>query len=55
MALTGPAAALVGPRTLLIVGGIAGPLVTLLTLAVPGVTRPKYLPKKQAAVTEPSG
>jgi hypothetical protein len=55
MALTGPAAALVGPRTLLIVGGIAGPLVTLLTLAVPGVTRPQYLPKKQAAVTEPSG
>lgn len=55
MALTGPAAALVGPRPLLVVGGLAGSLAILLTLAVPGVTKPKYLPKKQAAATEPAG
>lgn len=43
MALTGPAAALVGPRTVLIVAGLAGGAVLLLALLVPGVTRPQYL------------
>ncbi len=53
MALTGPAAALVGPRTLLIVGGIAGPLATLLTLAVPGVTRPRFLSAARTPAADP--
>jgi len=43
MALTGPAAALAGPRTVLIVAGLAGSIAILLTLAVPGVTRPQFL------------
>jgi MFS family permease len=43
MALTGPAAAALGSRTLLIGAGLAGGVAILLTLLVPGVTRPKFL------------
>jgi MFS family permease len=43
MALTGPAAALAGPRAVLIVAGLGGGAVLLLTLLVPGVTRPQFL------------
>jgi hypothetical protein len=43
MALTGPLAALVGPRTVLIGAGVGGGLAVLLTLLVPGVRRPVYL------------
>jgi MFS family permease len=43
MALTGPAAALVGPRTVLVGAGLGGAAALLLTLAVPGVRAPKYL------------
>jgi MFS family permease len=49
MALTGPAAVLAGPHTVLIVAGLGGGAALLLTLLVPGVTRPEYLPQKQAA------
>ena len=51
MALTGPLAALVGPRTVLIGAGVGGGLTILLTLLVPGVHRPIYL--QSEAVTEP--
>jgi MFS family permease len=43
MALTGPAAALFGTRTVLIAAGLGGGLFNLLTLLVPGVTRPRFL------------
>jgi len=43
MALTGPAAALFGPRTVLVGAGLGGAAAVLLTLAVPGVRKPKYL------------
>jgi MFS family permease len=43
MALTGPAAALFGTRTVLIAAGLGGGLLNLLTLLVPGVTRPQFL------------
>jgi len=43
MALTGPLAALVGPRTVLVGAGLVGAIAVLLTLAVPGVRRPQYL------------
>jgi MFS family permease len=43
MALTGPLAAVLGPRTLLVGAGLGGAAAVLLTLAVPGVTKPKYL------------
>jgi MFS family permease len=43
MALTGPVAAVLGPRTVLVGAGLGGAAAVLLTLAVPGVTRPKYL------------
>jgi hypothetical protein len=43
MALTGPASALIGPRTVLMAAGLAGGLAMLLTLLVPGVTRPQLL------------
>ena len=43
MALTGPVAALVGPRQVLVGAGLAGAVAVLLTLAVPGVRRPQYL------------
>jgi Transmembrane secretion effector len=43
MALTEPMAAVVGPRTVLVGAGLGGAAAVLLTLAVPGVTRPKYL------------
>ena len=44
MALTGPLAGLVGPRLVLIGAGVGGAAAILMTLAVPGVTRPRYLP-----------
>jgi MFS family permease len=43
MALTGPLAALLGPRTVLIGAGLGGAAAVLLTLAVPGVRKPRYL------------
>jgi hypothetical protein len=43
MALTGPAAALFGPRTVLVGAGLGGAAAVLLTLAVPGVRKPEYL------------
>jgi hypothetical protein len=43
MALTGPLAAIVGPRTVLVGAGLGGAAAVLLTLAVPGVRSPKYL------------
>jgi MFS family permease len=43
MALTGPAAALFGTRTVLIAAGLGGGLFSLGTLLVPGVTRPRFL------------
>ena len=50
MAVTGPLAALAGPRMVLIGAGVGGGLAVLLTLLVPGVRRPVYL---KEAVTEP--
>lgn len=44
MLLTGPMAALIGPRVVLIGAGLAGAVAVLLTLAVPGVRRPQFLP-----------
>jgi MFS family permease len=43
MALTGPVAAVVGARTVLVGAGLGGAAAVLLTLAVPGVRKPKYL------------
>jgi MFS family permease len=43
MALTGPAATIFGPRTVLVGAGLGGAAAVLLTLAVPGVRKPKYL------------
>jgi MFS family permease len=43
MALTGPVAALVGPRQVLVGAGLAGAVAVSLTLVVPGVRRPQYL------------
>jgi len=43
MAITGPLAALIGPRTVLVLAGLGGAIAVLLTLAVPGVRRPQYL------------
>ena len=43
MALTGPAATILGPRTVLVGAGLGGAAAVLLTLAVPGVRKPKYL------------
>lgn len=53
MALTGPAAALMGPRTLLIVAGLAGGIAILLTLAVPGARRPQVLTAARTPDTQP--
>jgi MFS family permease len=50
MALTGPLAALVGPRTVLIGAGLGGAIAVLLTLAVPGVRRPQYLSQEPPQV-----
>jgi MFS family permease len=50
MALTGPLAALVGPRTVLIGAGLGGGIAVLLTLAVPGVRRPQYLSQEPPQV-----
>ncbi|HWY89137.1 MAG TPA: MFS transporter [Solirubrobacteraceae bacterium] len=43
MALTGPVAAIVGARSVLIGAGVGGGAAILLTLAVPGARTPKYL------------
>jgi len=43
MALTGPLAVLVGPRTLLIAAGIGGGLAILTAFLVPNIRRPQYL------------
>jgi hypothetical protein len=43
MALTGPAATIFGPRTVFVGAGLGGAAAVLLTLAVPGVRKPKYL------------
>jgi MFS family permease len=43
MALTGPVAAVLGARTVLVGAGLGGAAAVLLTLAVPGVRKPKYL------------
>lgn len=43
MALTGPISSVIGPRTLLVGAGLGGAAAVLLTLAVPGVRKPKYL------------
>lgn len=56
MALTGPAAALAGPRTVLIVAGLAGGAALFLTLLVPGVTRPQFLSERPVdAARTPGG
>ena len=51
MALTGPLAAVFGPRTVLIAAGIGGAGAVLLTLAVPGVRKPRYLSEDAQAVS----
>jgi hypothetical protein len=43
MAVTGPLAAILGARTVLVGAGLGGAAAILLTLAVPGVRKPKYL------------
>jgi len=43
MALTGPVAAMVGPRAVLVRAGLGGALAVLLTLAIPGVRQLQYL------------
>ena len=43
MALTGPVSAVLGARTVLVGAGLGGAAAVLLTLAVPGVRKPKYL------------
>jgi MFS family permease len=43
MALTGPVAAVLGARTVLVGAGLGGAAAVLLTLAVPGVRKPKFL------------
>jgi Transmembrane secretion effector len=43
MALTGPVAALLGPRLTLVGAGVGGAAAVLMTLAVPGVRRPVFL------------
>ncbi len=50
MALTGPVAALVGPRAVLIGAGLGGAIAVSLTLAVPGVRRPQYLSQEPPQV-----
>jgi MFS family permease len=43
MAVTGPVAAILGARTVLVGAGLGGAAAILLTLAVPGVRKPEYL------------
>ncbi len=43
MALTGPLAAILGARTLLIAAGLAGGLAILSAFLIPGIRQPKYL------------
>lgn len=51
MALTGPMAALIGPRTVLVVAGIAGGLIILSSLLVPNILRPTYLEAHRTEAT----
>jgi hypothetical protein len=53
MALTGPAAAIAGPRTVMVVAGLAGGAALLLTLLVPGVTRPQFLTAARTPGADP--
>ena len=48
MALTGPIAALIGPRTVLVWAGIGGATAILLSFLVPNIRRPKYLEENPA-------
>src|SRR5256885_7964850 len=51
MALTGPAAALIGARTLLVVAGIGGGLAILSSFLIPRIRNPEYLePNPMATV-----
>ena len=43
MALTGPIAVGIGPRTLLVVAGIGGGLAILSSFLIPGIRKPTYL------------
>ena len=51
MALTGPLAALVGARTVLIAAGIGGGLAILATFLIPNVRKPRYLDEETASAT----
>ncbi len=48
MAVTGPLAAILGARTVLVGAGLGGAAAILLTLAVPGVRKPKYLSEESS-------
>jgi MFS family permease len=48
MALTGPIAALIGPRTVLVWAGIGGATAILSSFLVPNIRRPKYLEENPA-------
>ena len=51
MALTGPIAALIGPRTVLVWAGIGGATAILSSFLVPNIRRPKYLEENLAVTT----
>jgi MFS family permease len=51
MALTGPVAALLGPRLTLVGAGVGGAVAVLLTLVVPGVRRPVFLPAPSEGIS----
>jgi hypothetical protein len=51
MALTGPIAALISPRTVLVVAGVGGCMAILATLLIPNVRRPTYLDEKAAPIS----
>jgi MFS family permease len=51
MALTGPIAALIGPRTVLVWAGIGGATAILSSFLVPNIRRPKYLEENPAVTT----
>jgi hypothetical protein len=51
MALTGPIAAVIGARTLLVAAGLTGGLAVLSSFLVPGVRHPRYLEPTPAAST----
>jgi len=48
MAVTGPLAAILGARAVLVGAGLGGAAAILLTLAVPGVRKPKYLSEESS-------